>query len=130
MEEQAVSPVSKRVSFAPSVRMCSGYAMPCAGEGCRNMGCGCLVQPGPELLGHAGHIAKVDMFDPSVIEAKVREDIAKSGDVLEPGEVTIKIKEAVRRAALARRIAHTKARKTRGLSTSGITSFRGHSGAK
>ena len=93
------------------------------------MGCGCLVQPGPELLGHAGHIAKVNekVFDPSAVMTKAREDIAKSGEVLGPEEVTAKVKEAVRRAALAQRIAHTKARKARGLSTSGFTSFRGHS---
>ena len=124
MEEQAVSPVGKRVSFAPSVSLCSGYAMPCTGEGCKDIGCS--VQPG--LLGHAGHIAKVNVFDPSEVAAKALKEIA--GEDLTPSEVTAKVQEAVRRAALARRIAHTKARKTRGLGTSGITSFRGHSGVK
>ena len=133
MEEQAVSPVSKRVSFAPSVNLRCGYAMPCAKEGCRNPVCGCLVQTG--ALGHAGHIEKeatkkVEMFDASAVATKAREDIAKSGEVLSPEEVTARIKEAVRCAALAQRIAHTKARKARGLDTSGSTSFRGHSEAK
>ena len=128
MEEQAVSPVSKRVSFAPSVSLRCGYAMPCAKEGCRNVDCGCLVQSG--ILGQAGHIEKIEMFDASAVATKAREDIAKSGEVLNPEEVTARIKEAVRCAALAQRIAHTKARKARGLGTSGSTSFRGHSGAK
>ena len=133
MEEQAVSPVSKRVSFAPSVSLRCGYAMPCAKEGCRNPVCGCLVQTG--TLGHAGHIEKeatkkVEMFDASAVANKTKKDIEESSDNLDPGEVTLRVKEAVRRAHLAHRIAHTKARKARGLGTSGSTSFRGHSGAK
>ena len=132
MEEQAVSPVSKRVSFAPSVSLRCGYAMPCAKEGCRNDNCGCLVQAG--VLGHAGHIVKVnekvEMFDASAVANKTKKDIEESSDNLDPGEVTLRVKEAVRRAHLAHRIAHTKARKARGLSTSSITSCRGHSGAK
>ena len=129
MEEQAVSPVSKRVSFAPSVSLRCGYAMPCAKEGCRNPVCGCLVQSGPEQLGHAGHISKVkvEMFDASAVANKTKKDIEESSDNLDPGEVTLRVKEAVRRAHLAHRIAHTKARKARGLAPPSLVGFRGHS---
>ena len=76
-------------------------------------------------MGHAGHIAKVDIFDPSAVEAKVRGKVADDG--LTPAQVTAKVQEAVRRADLARRIAHTKARRARGLEVSCPVGFRGHS---
>ena len=78
-------------------------------------------------MGHVGHISKVEMFDPSAVAARAKKDIEESGDIIDPGEVTLRVKEAVRRAALAQRIAHTKARKARGLLAPGSVGFRGHS---
>ena len=115
MEVPAVSPVSKRTRFASSISMCSAFAKPCAEEECENRGC----------LGHAGHIEKVKVFDPSTVAAEVLGKIANDG--LTPAEVTAKVQEAVRRADLARRIAHTKARRARGLEVSCPVGFRGHS---
>ena len=116
MEVPAVSPVSKRTRFAvPPISLCSAFAKPCAEEGCENRGC----------LGHAGHIEKIKVFDPSTVAAEAFEKIANDG--LTPAEVTAKVQEAVRRADLARRIAHTKARRARGLEAPCPEGFRGRS---
>jgi len=117
MEVPAVSPVSKRTRFAvPPIGLCSAFAKPCAEEGCENGG-GCS--------GHVGHISKVEIFDPSAVADKVRDEVAS--DNLTPAEVTAKVQEAVRRADLARRIAHTKARRARGLEAPCPEGFRGRS---